>query len=194
MAGVLQSQVFLSPSPPRSSKPLCIPVLLLLAPEPPQHGPSPSVSCTSALGLFSVLQSLWAPSVGQRAGLSQWGEEPEQSSLAAAPSGSLGHWMSAALLADLQTMPLLFLLPALAPTSRGRAQGTRCSLFPKGFFVAEDLDVLFVPPGQAPADFESISSCFSYPPGLASVLDEGWTCADLHLSQAGLDQQDHNTR
>ncbi|NWH69809.1 AT132 ATPase, partial [Piaya cayana] len=27
-----------------------------------------------------------------------------------------------------------------------------------------------------------------------SVLDEGWTCADLHLSQAGLDQQDHNTR
>ncbi|XP_071623391.1 polyamine-transporting ATPase 13A2 isoform X3 [Heliangelus exortis] len=28
----------------------------------------------------------------------------------------------------------------------------------------------------------------------ASVLDEGWTCADLHLCQAGLDQQDHNTR
>ncbi|NWI66644.1 AT132 ATPase, partial [Todus mexicanus] len=27
-----------------------------------------------------------------------------------------------------------------------------------------------------------------------SVLDEGWSCADLHLSQAGLDQQDHNTR
>ncbi|NWZ51892.1 AT132 ATPase, partial [Haliaeetus albicilla] len=27
-----------------------------------------------------------------------------------------------------------------------------------------------------------------------SVLDEGWTCTDLHLSQAGLDQQDHNTR
>ncbi|NXT91048.1 AT132 ATPase, partial [Anhinga rufa] len=27
-----------------------------------------------------------------------------------------------------------------------------------------------------------------------SVLDEGWTCADLHLFQAGLDQQDHNTR
>ncbi|NXI48956.1 AT132 ATPase, partial [Chloroceryle aenea] len=27
-----------------------------------------------------------------------------------------------------------------------------------------------------------------------SVLDEGWTCADLHLSQAGLDQQEHNTR
>ncbi|XP_051493464.1 polyamine-transporting ATPase 13A2 isoform X1 [Apus apus] len=27
-----------------------------------------------------------------------------------------------------------------------------------------------------------------------SVLDEGWTCSDLHLSQAGLDQQDHNTR
>uniref|UniRef100_A0A672UTY7 ATPase cation transporting 13A2 n=1 Tax=Strigops habroptila TaxID=2489341 RepID=A0A672UTY7_STRHB len=27
-----------------------------------------------------------------------------------------------------------------------------------------------------------------------SVLDEGWTCADLHLSQAGLSQQDHNTR
>ncbi|XP_054705798.1 polyamine-transporting ATPase 13A2 isoform X9 [Grus americana] len=27
-----------------------------------------------------------------------------------------------------------------------------------------------------------------------SVLDDGWTCADLHLSQAGLDQQDHNTR
>ncbi|XP_075629133.1 polyamine-transporting ATPase 13A2 isoform X3 [Balearica regulorum gibbericeps] len=27
-----------------------------------------------------------------------------------------------------------------------------------------------------------------------SVLDEGWTCADLHLSRAGLDQQDHNTR
>ncbi|NXQ79817.1 AT132 ATPase, partial [Nyctibius grandis] len=27
-----------------------------------------------------------------------------------------------------------------------------------------------------------------------SVLDEGWTCADLHLSQAGLDQQDHSTR
>ncbi|NXJ72553.1 AT132 ATPase, partial [Rostratula benghalensis] len=27
-----------------------------------------------------------------------------------------------------------------------------------------------------------------------SVLDEGWTCADLHLSQAGLHQQDHNTR
>ncbi|NXC19393.1 AT132 ATPase, partial [Corythaeola cristata] len=27
-----------------------------------------------------------------------------------------------------------------------------------------------------------------------SVLDEGWTCADLHLSQAGLNQQDHNTR
>ncbi|KAF1419011.1 Cation-transporting ATPase 13A2, partial [Spheniscus humboldti] len=27
-----------------------------------------------------------------------------------------------------------------------------------------------------------------------SALDEGWTCADLHLSQAGLDQQDHNTR
>ncbi|NWQ95272.1 AT132 ATPase, partial [Burhinus bistriatus] len=29
---------------------------------------------------------------------------------------------------------------------------------------------------------------------LSVVLDEGWTCADLHLSQAGLDQQDHNTR
>ncbi|XP_040444906.1 polyamine-transporting ATPase 13A2 isoform X2 [Falco naumanni] len=27
-----------------------------------------------------------------------------------------------------------------------------------------------------------------------SLLDEGWTCADLHLSQAGLNQQDHNTR
>ncbi|KAF1519888.1 Cation-transporting ATPase 13A2, partial [Eudyptes sclateri] len=27
-----------------------------------------------------------------------------------------------------------------------------------------------------------------------STLDEGWTCADLHLSQAGLDQQDHDTR
>ncbi|XP_050178204.1 polyamine-transporting ATPase 13A2 isoform X3 [Myiozetetes cayanensis] len=27
-----------------------------------------------------------------------------------------------------------------------------------------------------------------------SVLDEGWTCADLHLSQPGLDQQDHTTR
>ncbi|NXW09951.1 AT132 ATPase, partial [Fregetta grallaria] len=27
-----------------------------------------------------------------------------------------------------------------------------------------------------------------------SVLDEGWTCADLHRSQAGLDQQDHTTR
>ncbi|NXI37282.1 AT132 ATPase, partial [Galbula dea] len=27
-----------------------------------------------------------------------------------------------------------------------------------------------------------------------SILDEGWTCADLHLAQAGLDQQDHNTR
>ncbi|NWW71797.1 AT132 ATPase, partial [Climacteris rufus] len=27
-----------------------------------------------------------------------------------------------------------------------------------------------------------------------SVLDEGWTCADLHLSRAGLDQQEHNTR
>ncbi|XP_035757810.1 polyamine-transporting ATPase 13A2 isoform X2 [Egretta garzetta] len=27
-----------------------------------------------------------------------------------------------------------------------------------------------------------------------SVLDEGWTCADLHLSQAGLDQQDLSTR
>ncbi|NWU16341.1 AT132 ATPase, partial [Cephalopterus ornatus] len=27
-----------------------------------------------------------------------------------------------------------------------------------------------------------------------SVLDEGWTCADLHLSQPGLDQQDHSTR
>ncbi|NXF13613.1 AT132 ATPase, partial [Smithornis capensis] len=27
-----------------------------------------------------------------------------------------------------------------------------------------------------------------------SVLDEGWTCADLHLSQAGLDLQDHSTR
>ncbi|NXA26080.1 AT132 ATPase, partial [Ibidorhyncha struthersii] len=27
-----------------------------------------------------------------------------------------------------------------------------------------------------------------------AVLDEGWTCADLHLSQAGLDQQDHATR
>ncbi|XP_010132858.1 PREDICTED: probable cation-transporting ATPase 13A2, partial [Buceros rhinoceros silvestris] len=27
-----------------------------------------------------------------------------------------------------------------------------------------------------------------------SILDEGWTCADLHLSRAGLDQQDHNTR
>ncbi|NXG39999.1 AT132 ATPase, partial [Dromaius novaehollandiae] len=27
-----------------------------------------------------------------------------------------------------------------------------------------------------------------------SALDEGWTCADLHLAQAGLDQQDHNTR
>ncbi|XP_062449418.1 polyamine-transporting ATPase 13A2 [Rhea pennata] len=27
-----------------------------------------------------------------------------------------------------------------------------------------------------------------------SVLDEGWTCADLHLSQAGLDQQDRDTR
>ncbi|NXG42908.1 AT132 ATPase, partial [Psilopogon haemacephalus] len=27
-----------------------------------------------------------------------------------------------------------------------------------------------------------------------SVLDEGWTCADLHHSQAGLDQQDHSTR
>ncbi|XP_068772417.1 polyamine-transporting ATPase 13A2 isoform X4 [Struthio camelus] len=27
-----------------------------------------------------------------------------------------------------------------------------------------------------------------------SVLDEGWTCLDLHLSQAGLDQQDHSTR
>uniref|UniRef100_A0A8C3JR15 ATPase cation transporting 13A2 n=1 Tax=Calidris pygmaea TaxID=425635 RepID=A0A8C3JR15_9CHAR len=27
-----------------------------------------------------------------------------------------------------------------------------------------------------------------------SVLDEGWTCADLHLAQAGLHQQDHNTR
>ncbi|XP_063997389.1 polyamine-transporting ATPase 13A2 isoform X1 [Pogoniulus pusillus] len=27
-----------------------------------------------------------------------------------------------------------------------------------------------------------------------SALDEGWTCADLHLSQAGLDQQDHTTR
>uniref|UniRef100_A0A8B9MS33 ATPase cation transporting 13A2 n=1 Tax=Accipiter nisus TaxID=211598 RepID=A0A8B9MS33_9AVES len=26
-----------------------------------------------------------------------------------------------------------------------------------------------------------------------SVLDEGWTCADLHLSQAGLDQQDRDT-
>ncbi|NXK41369.1 AT132 ATPase, partial [Piprites chloris] len=27
-----------------------------------------------------------------------------------------------------------------------------------------------------------------------SVLDEGWTCADLHLSQPGLDEQDHTTR
>ncbi|NWI10486.1 AT132 ATPase, partial [Crypturellus soui] len=27
-----------------------------------------------------------------------------------------------------------------------------------------------------------------------SDLDEGWTCEDLHLSQAGLEQQDHNTR
>ncbi|KAM6241044.1 polyamine-transporting ATPase 13A2 isoform 2-T4 [Porphyrio hochstetteri] len=27
-----------------------------------------------------------------------------------------------------------------------------------------------------------------------SVLDEAWTCADLHSSQAGLHQQDHNTR
>ncbi|NWZ68329.1 AT132 ATPase, partial [Acrocephalus arundinaceus] len=27
-----------------------------------------------------------------------------------------------------------------------------------------------------------------------SVLDEGWTCADLHLCQAGLDQQEHSAR
>uniref|UniRef100_A0A8C3UVZ4 Cation-transporting ATPase n=1 Tax=Catharus ustulatus TaxID=91951 RepID=A0A8C3UVZ4_CATUS len=27
-----------------------------------------------------------------------------------------------------------------------------------------------------------------------SVLDEGWTCAELHLSQAGLHQQEHSTR
>ncbi|XP_025909352.1 cation-transporting ATPase 13A2 [Nothoprocta perdicaria] len=27
-----------------------------------------------------------------------------------------------------------------------------------------------------------------------SDLDEGWTCEDLHLTQAGLEQQDHNTR
>ncbi|NXY17964.1 AT132 ATPase, partial [Atrichornis clamosus] len=27
-----------------------------------------------------------------------------------------------------------------------------------------------------------------------SVLDEGWTCAELHLCRAGLDQQDHSTR
>ncbi|NXA16522.1 AT132 ATPase, partial [Sapayoa aenigma] len=27
-----------------------------------------------------------------------------------------------------------------------------------------------------------------------SVLDEGWSCADLHLCQPGLDQQDHTTR
>lgn len=147
-----------------SSWPLSPPHMVLAHPSP----------CTSALELFSVLQSLWAPSVWQRAGLSQWGEEPEQSSLAAAPCSSLGHWMSAALLTDLQTMPLLFLFPALAPTSHGRAQGTRCSLFPKGFFVAEDLDVLFVPPGQAPADFESVSSCFSYPLGLpASWMKAG---------------------
>ncbi|XP_025059474.1 cation-transporting ATPase 13A2 isoform X3 [Alligator sinensis] len=27
-----------------------------------------------------------------------------------------------------------------------------------------------------------------------SILDEGWTCADIRLSQAGLTQQDHNTK
>lgn len=40
----------------------------------------------------------------------------------------------------------------------------------------------------------TLVSPFFFPVTLTSVLDEGWTCADLHLSRAGLDQQDHNTR
>ncbi|KAK4809814.1 hypothetical protein QYF61_014282 [Mycteria americana] len=61
------------------------------------------------------------------------------------------------------------------------------------FFVTKDLDGVFVLLGQNSADFDCVSPFF-LPLGLASVLDEGWTCADLHLCQAGLNQQDHNTR
>lgn len=32
------------------------------------------------------------------------------------------------------------------------------------------------------------------PPPAPSALDEGWTCAELHLCRAGLGQQDHSSR
>lgn len=41
-----------------------------------------------------------------------------------------------------------------------------------------------------PAGCDSISLFFFAP----SVLDEGWTCAELHLCRAGLDQQEQSTR
>ncbi|NXN80616.1 AT132 ATPase, partial [Bombycilla garrulus] len=60
--------------------------------------------------------------------------------------------------------------------------------FPKDWVCPEDLAVLFVPP--FPLGLTRVP-CF---PLLPSVLDEGWTCAELHLCQAGLDQQEHSAR
>ncbi|KAL2296690.1 hypothetical protein Nmel_016026, partial [Mimus melanotis] len=37
-------------------------------------------------------------------------------------------------------------------------------------------------------------TCLPCSPLLHSVLDEGWTCAELHLGRAGLHQQEHSTR
>lgn len=93
----------------------------------------------------------------------------------------------------LPTVPLLF--PLLGTHKLWRMPRNKMLSLSQRvfFFVTKDLDAVLVLPGQAPADFDSVS-LFFFPHGLASVLDEGWTCADLHLSQAGLDQQDLTTR
>lgn len=91
-----------------------------------------------------------------------------------------------------QTVPLLFPLLGVHKLCQRPRNKMLCLPQRDFFFVTKVLDVV-VPLGQAPAGFDSVSP-FLFPLMLASVLDEGWTCADLHLSRAGLDQQDHNTR
>uniref|UniRef100_A0A8C0UUB2 ATPase cation transporting 13A2 n=1 Tax=Cyanistes caeruleus TaxID=156563 RepID=A0A8C0UUB2_CYACU len=84
-----------------------------------------------------------------------------------------------------RTVPLL--LPSLGSRGLRGGQGTGHSPFPKRGFV----------PRTWPCCLFRRSRCL----GLAlpvflccSVLDEGWTCAELHLCQAGLDQQEHSAR
>ncbi|XP_017588180.1 PREDICTED: probable cation-transporting ATPase 13A2, partial [Corvus brachyrhynchos] len=103
-----------------------------------------------------------------------------------APAGAVWHSRT---LPALRTVPPF--VPSLGTLRPRRGQGTRRSPCPRG--------VGFVPRAwtrrscAVPAGFDAVSR-FSFAPALRSVLDEGRSCAELHLCRAGLELQEHSTR